>query len=107
MPRNVHISTLEYDISTLGLSDYTKVLLDRYYFFLYRDNKICIPYCVSFSPEFNYLFKFNGEDRQNVVKDACDLTGVMPKKDAIYLLLTFPINPGYSSKNHWYLCTAV
>ena len=73
MPRNVHISTLEYDISTLGLSDYTKAFLDRYYFFLYRDNKLCIPYCASFSPEFNYLFKFNGEGRQNVVKNACDL----------------------------------
>ena len=73
MPRNVHISTLEYDISALGLSDYTKAFLDRYYFFLYRDNKLCIPYCASFSPEFNYLFKFNGEGRQNVVKNACDL----------------------------------
>lgn len=73
MPRNVHISTLEYDISALGLSDYTKAFLDRYYFFLYRDNKLCIPYCASFGPEFNYLFKFNGEDRQNVVKNACDL----------------------------------
>ena len=73
MPRNVHISTLEYDISTLGLSDYTKALLDRYYFFLYRDNKLCIPYCVSFGPEFNYLFKFNGEGRSNVVKNACAL----------------------------------
>lgn len=73
MPRNVHISTLEYDISTLGLSDYTKAFLDRYYFFLYRDNKLCIPYCASFGPEFNYLFKFNGEGRSNVVKNACDL----------------------------------
>lgn len=73
MPRNVHISTLEYDISALGLSDYTKAFLDRYYFFLYRDNKLCIPYCASFSSEFNYLFKFNGEGRQNVVKNACDL----------------------------------
>lgn len=73
MPRNVHISTLEYDISALGLSDYTKAFLDRYYFFLYRDNKLCIPYCASFGPEFNYLFKFNGEGRQNVVKNACDL----------------------------------
>lgn len=73
MPRNVHISTLEYDISALGLSDYAKAFLDRYYFFLYRDNKLCIPYCASFGPEFNYLFKFNGEGRQNVVKNACDL----------------------------------
>lgn len=73
MPRNVHISTLEYDISTLGLSDYTKAFLDRYYFFLYRDNKLCIPYCASFGPEFNYLFKFNGEGRSNVVKNACAL----------------------------------
>lgn len=73
MPRNVYISTLEYDISALGLNDYTKAFLDRYYFFLYRDNKLCIPYCASFGPEFNYLFKFSGEDRQNVVKNACDL----------------------------------
>lgn len=73
MPRNVRISTLEYDISALGLSDYTKSFLNRYYFFLYRDNKLCIPYCASFGPEFNYLFKFNGEGRQNVVKNACDL----------------------------------
>lgn len=73
MPRNVHISTLEYDISALGLSDYTKAFLDRYYFFLYRDNKLCIPYCASFGSEFNYLFKFNGEGHQNVVKNACDL----------------------------------
>ena len=73
MPRNVHISTLEYDISALGLSDYTKAFLNRYYFFLYRDNKLCIPYCASFGPEFNYLFKFNGEGRQNVVKNACNL----------------------------------
>lgn len=73
MPRNVRISTLEYDISTLGLSNYTKAFLDRYYYFLYRDNKLCIPYCASFGPEFNYLFKFNGDGRQNVVKSACDL----------------------------------
>lgn len=73
MPQNVHISTLEYDISTLELSDYTKAFLDRYYFFLYRDNKLCIPYCAFFGPEFNYLFKFNGEGRSNVVKNACDL----------------------------------
>lgn len=73
MPRNVRISTLEYDISALNLSDYSKAFLDRHYFFLYRDNKLCFPYCASFDPEFNYLFMFNGEGRQNVVKSACDL----------------------------------
>lgn len=73
IPRNVHISTLEYDISVLEFSDYTKSFLERYYFFLYRDNRLCIPHCVSFDTEFNYLFKFNGgEGRQNVVKNACD-----------------------------------
>lgn len=73
MPKNIHISTLEYDISPLGLSDYTKDFLDRYYFFLHRDNKLCIPYCVSFGPEFNYLFKFEAEKREDAVKNACDL----------------------------------
>ena len=90
MPRNVHISTLEYDISALGLSDYTKAFLDRYYFFLYRDNKLCIPYCASFGSEFNYLFKFNGEGRQNVVKNACDLDA-SSWQTQLYLY-----RPGYS-----------
>lgn len=73
MPRNVHISTLEYDVTALNLSDYTKSVLNRYYFFMYRGSKICIPFCASFGPEFNYLFRFNGEGRTSVVKDACDL----------------------------------
>lgn len=73
MPRNIHISTLEYDIYDLELSDYTKNFLNRYYSFLYRNDKICVPYCASFGPEFNYLFQFNGTERQNVVKNACDL----------------------------------
>lgn len=73
MPRNVRISTLEYDVSALGLSDYTKAFLERYYFFLYRNGKLCIPYCAAFGTEFNYLFKFDGDGRQNVVKNASDL----------------------------------
>ena len=73
MPRNVHISSLEYDITPLGLSDYTRSFLSRYYSFMYKGNKISIPYCASFGPEFNYLFRFNGDGRQKVVKDACDL----------------------------------
>ena len=73
MPRNVHISSLEYDITPLGLSEYTKSFLNRYYFFMYRGNRICIPYCASFGPEFNYLFRFNGDGRSTVVKNACDL----------------------------------
>ena len=73
MPRNVHISTIEYDVSHLGLNDFTKNFLNRYYYFMYQNDKIRIPYCASFGPEFNYLFKFDGEGRKNVVQDACDL----------------------------------
>lgn len=73
MPRNVHIGSLGFDLSALGLNDYTLAFLDRYYFFLCRENKLCIPYCVSFGSTFNYLFKFSGESRQNVVKNACNL----------------------------------
>lgn len=73
MPRNVHISSLEYDIAPLGLSEYTKSFLTRYYFFMYKGEKITIPFCASFGPEFNYLFRFNGEGRQHVVTDACNL----------------------------------
>ena len=73
MPRNIFISTLEYDISKLQLSDFTKEFLDKYYYFMYRGEKLLIPHCAQFSSEFNYIFKFNGEGRANVVKDACDM----------------------------------
>ena len=73
MPRNIYISTLEYDISQLELCDYTKEFLDRYYFFMYRNEKLLIPHCAQFSSEFNYIFKFNGDGRANVVKDACEM----------------------------------
>lgn len=73
LPRNVHVSSLEYDITDLDLCDYTKEILNRYYYFMYRGNKISIPFCASFGSEFNYLFRFNGEGRSKVVNDACDL----------------------------------
>jgi len=72
MPQNMHIGTLEYNLSFLGLSEYTRSVLDRYYYFLYRENKLRIPYCISFGLEFNYLFKFKGDGRSAVVKNACD-----------------------------------
>ena len=73
MPHNIFISTLEYDISQLELSDFTKEFLDKYYYFMYRGEKLLIPHCAQFSAEFNYIFKFNGEGRAKVVKDACEM----------------------------------
>ena len=73
MPQNVYISTLEYILHPLGLSEYTKAFLNKYYYFMYRDGRLCVPYCTSFSAEFNYLFRFHGSERAQVVKDACDL----------------------------------
>lgn len=73
MPRNIYISTFEYDISQLGLGDFTKEFLDKYYYFLYRGDKLLIPHCAQFSSEFNYIFKFNGEERATVVKNACEM----------------------------------
>lgn len=73
MPRNIYISTLEFDISQLDLCAFTKEFLDKYYYFMYRGEKLLIPHCAQFSSEFNYIFKFNGEGRANVVKDACEM----------------------------------
>lgn len=73
MPQNIHICTLEYDISALNLCEYTKAFLNQYYPFMYREKKLCIPYCASFGKEFNYIFRFKGGERQQVVKNACDL----------------------------------
>ena len=40
---------------------------------MYRDNKLFIPHCAQFGQEFNYLFKFDGNGKENVVSDACDM----------------------------------
>ena len=73
MPRNIHISSLEYDISHLDLCDYTKSFLSKNYYFMYRGDKISIPFCASFDTEFNYLFRFNGDEKTRVVNNACEL----------------------------------
>ena len=73
MPRNIYISTLEYDLSEWDLCDYTKEFLDRYYYFMYGGNKLYIPYCAQFGQEFNYLFKFDGTAKGKVVSDACNM----------------------------------
>lgn len=73
MPRNIHICTMEYDISCLNLCEYTKAFVARYYPFMYRDGKLCIPHCASFGNEFNYMFRFKGDERKSVVADARDL----------------------------------
>ena len=73
IPRDIYISTLEYDISSWNLCDFTKEFLDKYYYFMFSGNKLCIPYCVKFGAEFNYLFQFDEDDKQRAVSDACDM----------------------------------
>lgn len=80
-PSSVRIGDLSYDIADLQLCDYAKKVLLRDYFFFakFADNTartgyIKVPNCISFRKDFNYLFRFNGgEERQSVVKDACEL----------------------------------
>lgn len=73
MPRKIYISTLEYDLSEWNLCDYTKEFLDKYYYFMYGENKLYIPNYVQFGQKFNYLFKFDGSVKEKVVSDACDM----------------------------------
>ena len=73
IPKNIHVGTIEYDLSKLKLSKFTKEFLDKYYYFMYREEKLFIPYCTRFDSEFNYLFKYENDARNRVVKDACEL----------------------------------
>lgn len=73
MPKNVHIGTLEYDSEALGLCDDTKQFLNQHYYFLYQEPSLRIPHCVSFDPEFHYLFQYDEEGKNQAVKSACDL----------------------------------
>ena len=73
IPQNVYISTLEYDVSTWNLCEYTKEFLNKYYYFMFKNNKLFIPYCAQFNSKFNYLFRFNGNNKHKIIKDACDI----------------------------------
>lgn len=73
MPQSIYIGTLEYDLSDWNLCDYTKEFLNRYYYFMYGENKLYIPHCAQFNQKFNYLFKFDGMTKEKVVSDACDM----------------------------------
>lgn len=73
MPENIQLSTLECDVTGWGLSEFTKEFLMKHYYYMFNGNKMYIPHCVQFGPEFNYLFKFNGNGRQKVVSDACEM----------------------------------
>ena len=73
MPKNIYISTIEYDLTSLGLCDHTKEFLGKYYHFMYRNNKLLIPYCTQFNSEFNYIFEFDSVLKSKVAKDACDM----------------------------------
>lgn len=73
LPEYVYISKLEYDLEPFELCDYVKDLLNKFYFFMYRENELVIPYCTKFNSKLNLLFNYNFEGRQTVVKDACDL----------------------------------
>lgn len=73
MPKDIYISNFEYDVSSLDLCEVTKEFLRKHYYFMFRGSKLLIPHCVQFGSEFNYIFKFDGDGRANVVKDACDM----------------------------------
>ena len=73
MPQNLYISTLEYDVSSWELTEYTKELLHKYYYFMYRENRLFIPNCVQFNADFNYLFRFREVVREKVVENARNL----------------------------------
>lgn len=67
----VHLSSLEIDITDMNLAEYTRNFLIRYYHFLYKYNKLSMPYSISFMDKANYIFRFKEALRAKVVKDAC------------------------------------
>ena len=75
MPRDIHLGTIEYSLSksSIKLSAYTQALLNRFYPFIYRGDKLCFPYSITLNSGFNYLFRFTDRGRQHVVNDACEL----------------------------------
>jgi len=72
IPESIYVSKMIYCIDSLNLCDETKRLLNKYYYFIYTDNNIMVPYCTSFNSDFNYLFRFGGEGRPVVISDACN-----------------------------------
>lgn len=73
MPQNLYLSTLEYDVSDWNLCEYTKEILDQYFYFMYREGRLYIPNCAQFDSKFNYLFRYKESNRTKVVEDARNL----------------------------------
>ena len=73
MPDSIKIGDIEFELSSLKLNDFTKKILNKYYFYIYKDNMVNIPFSVSFGKDFNFLFRFMDSAREKVVKDACGL----------------------------------
>lgn len=66
IPRTVCIGKFEYDLSSVGFSDFTLSLLDRFYSFMYDGAKLTIPQCVAFDGSVNYLFRYDGNASDSI-----------------------------------------
>ena len=73
LPHYIRLGKLEYDLSELRLCAYTKSFLRKYYYYIYRDNKLFLPYCLSLDEAFSILFRFRNENRMAAVRNACEL----------------------------------
>lgn len=72
MPINVQIGNLHYDVDSLDKQGHIDKVLRDSYGFMYDGKSLLIPYSLAFGQDFNCLFQFSDDNRELVVKDACD-----------------------------------
>lgn len=75
-PESVRIASLSFDLSPLNLGERAVSFLESNYPVLFRNNKINIPFSLTFDNSFNYLFEVGLGDkkgRETLVNRACAL----------------------------------
>jgi hypothetical protein len=72
-PAEIKVASFSYGLSSLGLKNHAKALLDNYYPMLYRQEQLIVPLALAFDENFNFLFEINASTRQYMIERACSL----------------------------------
>jgi len=68
IPKSLRIASLTYNLSALGLGEYTENLLETYYPEFYKFKKLTIPYCIDISKTNGVCFLQTQENKDTIYK---------------------------------------
>lgn len=73
LPQRVRLGTFRVDVSLSGLKPETVIFLEKYYSFMFKDNCIFLPDCLSFMDKYNYIFEYEGNTSSLITETAFNI----------------------------------